>query len=472
MEGLNTAIDRFDYEQLNNEIKRTMKRSARDIVQIGYMLRRMMDEKLWQSEYSCLDDYLSSELGIDYTMATRMVKINKKYSIGGNSMYISEAYANYSQGLLIEMLNMPKELEEKVNPDMTVKQVRQIKKDAKKKEEPVPVPEQKDTVIDAEYREVDPEPVEEKVATSQYPDLIKPDEKQRDYLNAFAKRFISVEHDWLLDDYYNRVMNVENSPFEIRNRLDKYNRTWYFDLPSNRVAKINLFDDYVQIWDENNNYLGDFDWFYLAAAIQSMWNVVAMDATKSKNKSRDEESDTQDDELKRLRKLLDSKSKELGDWMKVAESEEIPEDVIYEKKTIVGALASMLCELEDMQEKEESDEVIEPEKIEQPELPILKNNDQRKEWLADYKAWGLWYRDENIDVNYYKYDFQDGSRLVVAEYPNRHCYWSDKLEDEIFYHLLEKNKKSYKKTYDELYRHRENTETYLVEFLKNLQKRK
>ena len=92
-----------------------MRRSAKDIVQIGYMLRRMMDEKLWQSEYSCLDDYLGSELGIDYTMATRMVKINKKYSVGGNSMYISEAYANYSQGLLIEMLNMPNELRKLVS---------------------------------------------------------------------------------------------------------------------------------------------------------------------------------------------------------------------------------------------------------------------------------------------------------------------------------------------------------------------
>ncbi len=51
----------------------------------------------------------------------------------------------------------------------------------------------------------------------------------------------------------------------------------------------------------------------------------------------------------------------------------------------------------------------------QPELPVLKNNDQRKKWLGNYKEWGLWYKDENIDVNYYKYDFLDGSRLVVAE---------------------------------------------------------
>ena len=96
---------------------------------------------------------------------------------------------------------------------------------------------------------------------------------------------------------------------------------------------------------------------------------------------------------------------------------------------------------------------------------------QRKEWLAKYKEWGMWYRDEKIDVNYYKYDFPDGSRLVVAEYPNRHCYWNDKTGDEYHYHLLERNKKSYKGIYDEKYRQSVNSETYLVEFLKNLQKK-
>lgn len=107
---------------------------------------------------------------------------------------------------------------------------------------------------------------------------------------------------------------------------------------------------------------------------------------------------------------------------------------------------------------------------EQPDLPTLKNNDQRKEWLTNYKAWGLWYRDENIDVNYYKYDFSDGSRLVVAEYPQRFAYWNREMNDEYYYHLLEKNKKGYKHTYDEAYRHKEDNMTYLVEFLKNLQK--
>lgn len=115
--------------------------------------------------------------------------------------------------------------------------------------------------------------------------------------------------------------------------------------------------------------------------------------------------------------------------------------------------------------------VMFPWKTTQPELPVLKNADQRKEWLVKYKEWGLWYRDDNIDVNYYKFDFKDGSRLVVAEYPQRHSYYSSEVHDEIFYHLIAKNKVTKGKAYDEKYRHAPHCETELIEFLKNLQKK-
>ena len=114
-----------------------------------------------------------------------------------------------------------------------------------------------------------------------------------------------------------------------------------------------------------------------------------------------------------------------------------------------------------------------PEESKQPELPKLRNNDQRKDWLKNYKTWGLWYRDENIDVNYYKYDFEDGSRLVVAEYPQREQAWKCVPRDEHHYHLLEKGKRkagTRNETYDQQYIHYSESETYLIEFLKNLQK--
>lgn len=74
-------------------------------------------------------------------------------------------------------------------------------------------------------------------------------------------------------------------------------------------------------------------------------------------------------------------------------------------------------------------------------------------------------------MNYYKFDFADGSRLIAAEYPQRYAYWSKERKDEAYYHLLEKNKKGYDHEYDEEYRQQTDSETYLVEFLKKIQKK-
>lgn len=113
----------------------------------------------------------------------------------------------------------------------------------------------------------------------------------------------------------------------------------------------------------------------------------------------------------------------------------------------------------------------EPEPV-QPELPILKNNDQRKEWAENYKAWGEWYYDEHIDCHYYKYDFTNGDRLVVEEYLNRSAYWGHEA-DRCHYHLLQKNKPAYEKnkTFEQKYVHAESSMTEIVEYLKNLQKK-
>mgnify|MGYP004521349411 CR=1 FL=1 len=357
MESIDVMITNFDFEALDREIKRTMRRSAKDAIQIGYMLKQMRDKKLWEIRYTCLDEYLTQELGIDYTMASRFINLNNKYSWNGNSMEIAERYKDYSQGLLIEMLSMPKELEEKVTPNMTIRQVREIKKQDKQKKNPIP--EVAEVIIDGEYREVE-EKKKEMVATSQF--------------------------------------------------LEK------------GVAGCALIPE------------------------QSDKQI------------------TRDDELSMLRRLLEEKKKELHECVKVNAVDPLPEEYIWERKVVVGALASMLCGLEDVEEQSEQ----EPE---QPKLPLLKNNDQRKEWLANYRNWGLWYRDEHIDVNYYKFDFLDGSRLIAVEYPQRHSYWKkNQRSDEVYYHLLEKNCKGYKFGYDKQYIHGADSESYLVDFLKNLQK--
>ena len=170
---------------------------------------------------------------------------------------------------------------------------------------------------------------------------------------------------------------------------------------------------------------------------------------------------------------LEEEERTLAEYEKVnSEDGGLPLNLMMRQRMLVKGLRLLMEHEADQDDQEEDDEPEEFEPV-QPELPVLRNNDQRKEWLKDYKSWGLWYRDENIDVNYYKYDFSDGSRLVVAEYPQRRVYWKpNEFADEHYYHLLEKNCKccTSEKRFDRTYMHSTDSETYLVEFLKNLQK--
>ena len=112
-------------------------------------------------------------------------------------------------------------------------------------------------------------------------------------------------------------------------------------------------------------------------------------------------------------------------------------------------------------------------------LPEMKNNDQRKEWLRAYKDWGLWYEDKNIGVKYYKYDFQNGARLIVEEYApdpgEQKSWWVSRMTETYYMHLVggpepDRVGGAPKWTYHARYDKFPNSETELCEFLKGLQK--
>lgn len=113
---------------------------------------------------------------------------------------------------------------------------------------------------------------------------------------------------------------------------------------------------------------------------------------------------------------------------------------------------------------------------EQPPLPDMRNNDQRKQWLREYKSWGLWYTDPHIGARYYKYDFNNGARLIAEEYdpePKKESWWVP--TEPYFLHLVggpepERSGGIPKWTYHSKYHKFPNSETELIEFLKEVQK--
>ncbi len=145
----------------------------------------------------------------------------------------------------------------------------------------------------------------------------------------------------------------------------------------------------------------------------------------------------------------------------------MPDNLIKKQKMYVDALTMLAREMQRPPVSEEPKQV-------QPGLPMLKNNDQRKEWAENYKAWGEWYYDEHIDCHYYKYDFENGDRLVVEEYKGLIRYWNRNEEfDQANYHLCVKQKTSrwIKTPYEQRYEHSTTSITEIVEYLKDFQKK-
>lgn len=172
-------------------------------------------------------------------------------------------------------------------------------------------------------------------------------------------------------------------------------------------------------------------------------------------------------DMELLREMLGKEKKYLEEMIKVDAVEGFPKKLLQKKKILVAALAGMLCDLE-MPEQEEQ----------RPELPIMKNNDQRKEWLRDYKSWGLWYTDEHIGARYYKYDFDNGARLIAEVYTQHNEFIGQDYESS-YLHLVggPEPEKHPSGAYGRWQRHETysrypDSETELVEFLKALQKGK
>lgn len=189
-----------------------------------------------------------------------------------------------------------------------------------------------------------------------------------------------------------------------------------------------------------------------------------------------EDPATETDDLYRLRNLLYKKNKELGEYLAC---EGLPENTVYEKKTVVAALANMLRKLEDEADKENTLDV------EQPALPHFKNNNERKAWIEDVEAWGLWYEDQNIQARYYKYDFPDGSRLIAVKYKYTYQEWMrgyeiyadrEKWDGEYkntYYHMIyaEEYSKTHSYEYQRYYTHATESVNNLVNFIKEVSKK-
>lgn len=116
-------------EEAETSIRASLKDAARSVIAVGHYLKVIRDKELYrEAGYENVWDYAADTFGFSKSTASRYMARNDKFSVGGNSPVLAEEFREYSKAQLQEMLSLDAEQMSAVTPDMTVKQIRELKK--------------------------------------------------------------------------------------------------------------------------------------------------------------------------------------------------------------------------------------------------------------------------------------------------------------------------------------------------------
>lgn len=519
--NIDGLYENLTYKELNWRIEKTFRNMAENFIELGFWLKQVRkDEKFKEDGYKDIWEYAKDKYGISRSKCSRYMDINDKFSENGNSPTLAEEYRNYGKSQLQEMLYLEGRRLDMVTPGMTVSDIRELRKleghtDCEKACDIAQMePEQKEEPQDESLK-----PYQRGCITgwSRYPDCCsccghggaeccsQCDESCNSRCGWVAEPYIPEEDipgQMHVEDYPELLpgsescaaSHIEGSETveEAHEKEGNTSRCLYREgfscslseeakkMPGDgsgcsekccwectkRGCKLECYSSSSreeETEQEKDEPVADVE--YQEVDNISTAGTGSVTETQQGKKKHEELCGLSDLEL--LQEKLEKEKKKL-----VLMQEEFTDKDrrVRLQKLVVGALAAYICDL---------DKILNPlQEPVQPELPVLKNNEQRKAWLCSYKDWGLWYEDENIGCKYYKYDFKNGARLIAEVYLVPKTRYCDEYEVR-YLHLVGGPEPPKDKTgcYGKWQRHEKysrypSNETELVEFLKYVQREK
>lgn len=410
------------YEEAKSIIQENLVSMKQSFIAVGYFLKHIRDNEMYKADgYASIWEFAQDNYGIGMSAASRWMKMNDKFSQNGNSPVLDEQYRGFEKSQLQEMLYLDDKQLKEVKPDMTVKEIREVRKPEEPTQDEDSAGYIKGKCI---YNTSFSCSLSEKAMHT--PGTGEgncgevccwecPEEKCKLRCNASGSKETTVA----TSQQENPESVVDMNPPE--------------EAPEPEVEVI------------------------------AEENVEVVDTAEEETAQElyEETSERSDMDI-----LRDELNKANGNLKLMSECYSEKDIRVRKQKLIVGALAGMICELENKNVCEQ----------EQPDFPVLRNNDQRKEWLREYKDWGLWYEDEHIGARFYKYDFENGARLIAEEYTSPSTEWCG-AHTTAYMHLIggpepPKDKSGCVPRWNKnkIYNRYPNSETELVEFLKYVQK--
>ena len=405
-------------------IRSNLQSAVRSVIATGFYLKHIRDNELYlEAGYKNINEYAMDRFGLSASATSRYITRNTRFSRGGNSPLIDDRFKDFSKSQLQEMLGMSDEQLEQVPPDMTVREIRSM---ARPKEVPyIEIPGQ------TELKDIPG---------------VMPEERTESFEASTAELFDVEEDENMVQSVAGKPISQEISITELVEEEDAEIATSQL-LPEETAANEQR-NEPVEAAEKQQmghclhrpEYACSLPEEYMHrpgsgtdCAHECCWECVKhgeckLECNSSADRPETEEeiamsqtdNEASEDEVKEridielLRELLERKKQLLSKCLGTPGIDKSDEHIRMQKLE-VGALASMLCELEDLEEKKD--------RPKQPELPPLRNNDQRAAFIDTYETWPLWIDNQETGERYYRYDLQDGTSFVIKTYHSMLYDW-------------------------------------------------
>ena len=405
-------------------IRSNLQSAVRSVIATGFYLKHIRDNELYlEAGYKNVNEYAMDRFGLSASATSRYITRNTRFSRGGNSPLIDDRFKDFSKSQLQEMLGMSDEQLEQVTPDMTVREIRNM---ARPKEIPyIEIPGQ------TELKDIPG---------------VMPEERAESFEASTAELFDVEEDENMVQPVAGKPISQEIPVAELMEEEDAEIATLQL-LPEETAANEQR-NEPVEAAEKQQmghclhrpEYACSLPEEYMHrpgsgtdCAHECCWECVKhgeckLECNSSADRPETEEeiatsqtdNEASEDEVKErtdielLRELLERKKQLLSKCLGTPGIDKSDEHIRMQKLE-VGALASMLCELEDLEEKKD--------RPKQPELPPLRNNDQRAAFIDTYETWPLWIDNQETGERYYRYDLSDGTSFVIKTYHSMLYDW-------------------------------------------------
>lgn len=122
----------LDYQKTKEIIGEKIVNIRNNFVEIGFLLKQIRDNKAFEKEgYKNIYEFAENLYGITRSTASRWIDIIDRFSEGGNTPILAEEYKEFGKSQLQEMLYLTNEQLKEVRSEMTVREIKEIKKSKK-----------------------------------------------------------------------------------------------------------------------------------------------------------------------------------------------------------------------------------------------------------------------------------------------------------------------------------------------------